>query len=233
MTRTVALAGAVAAAWAAPAQAAGPTPEQKVSYEVYKDYGADGELDPCRYTTQELELALENIGPDQRQYNSDLPRAIRDALTSRARGACVVATATPSPSPSPVPTAAVAVPTTPPPSSGQGGPKLPAPTAVPMRTVVPEPPAPVVAGVASQAALPQVELDRAAAATPGNDAPVPLIGLGVLSGLVLLGAALLCSLRSLGRPAGRLASQHHAWREASWRVGGVWEDFRDWFATGR
>ncbi len=102
-----------------------------------------------------------------------------------------------------------------------------------MRTVVPEPPAPVVAAISPQAPLPKVELDRAAAATPGNDAPVPLIGLGVLSALVLLGAALLSALSRLGRPAGTLAPQHHAWREAHWRAGGVWEDFRDWFATGR
>lgn len=212
-----------------PAAAAGPTPEMKIAYEIFKDYGRDYELNPCDYTTKELELALELVGPDILQYNTDFPRAIRTAIASRARGACTVPTATPVASAAP--TVAAAVPTLPP--ADRGGPLAPEPTAVPMRTVVPEPPAPVLAARAPQQPLAVVELDRAAAATPGNDAPVPLIGLGVLSALVLLGAALLSALRRLGRPAGVLASQHHAWREARWRAGGVWTDFRDWFETGR
>lgn len=225
------MAGAAVAALAAPAVAAGPTPEQKAYYEVFKDYSRGGEIDPCAYTTEELELALEAVGPDTRQYATDLPRAIRTAIATRARGACEVPTATPVPTA--VPTVAAMVPPPVTPSDGGGGPKPPEATAVPMRTVIPEPPAPVVAASTRQDALPRVELDRAAAARPGSDAPVPLIGLGVLSALVLLAAALLSTLRRLGTPAGRLAPQYHSWREARWRAGGVWEDFRDWFATGR
>ena len=214
----------------APALAAGPTPAEKAFYEVYKDYVPDSVLKSCAYTTKELELALKLVGPDIIQYNTDFPRAIRTAIAARARGICEVPRATPVPTAAPTVAAIVPPPVTP---KGGGGPKAPQATAVPLRTVVPEPPAPVVAATSAQEPLPQVELDRAAAARPGNDAPVPLIGLGVLSALVLLGAALLSTLRRLGRPSGRLAAQHHAWREASWRVGGVWADFRDWFATGR
>jgi hypothetical protein len=230
MIRTLVLAGACAVALPAPALAAGPTPAEKAFYEIFKDYTRTGEINPCAYTTEKLELALEAVGPDTRQYATDLPRAIRTAISSRARGACEVPTATPVPTAAPTVAAAVPPPVTP---KGGGGPKAPEAPAVPLRTVVPEPPAPVVASTSAQEPLPQVELDRAAAARPGNDAPVPLIGLGVLSALVLLAAALLSTLRRLGRPAGRLAAQHHAWREASWRAGGVWADFRDWFATGR
>ena len=51
--------------------------------------------------------------------------------------------------------------------------------------------------------------------------------------LLALTAALVLAVRRLGRGEGRLAPAYHSWREARWRAGGVWADFRDWLSLGR
>lgn len=231
MVRTFALAGAVVALGApAPAFAATPDGSKLVQILLGK-YLTTGDIDACAYTVEELQAAADNVTSDVRQYASDFPAALRDALSARARGACEEETPTPGPTAAPT-----AAPTTagggaaPPPSGGSSG---PAPDRSETQQVIPEPPAPDPIGMAPQVIASERDAEPVAATSPGNDAPVPLIGLGVLSALSLLTVMLLGALKRLGSGEGRLAPAYHSWREAQWRAGGVWDDFRDWLRVGR
>jgi hypothetical protein len=229
--RTLVLAGALVLAAAAAAGAQAPKSGEKLAYEVFTDYTKDGQIDPCRFTTEQLQEALDNVPADVRQYASDFPRAIREAIAARARGACD--------EPATEGGGSSGAPTVPPPAASTGGGSVatpvpsptPIPSGVPTEKVVPEPPAPTAVAVTPQPA--DSRLERAAAATAGNDAPAPLIGLGVLAALLLLTAAMLATVKRLGRSEGPLAPAYHSWREAQWRAGGVWDDFRDWLRVGR
>jgi hypothetical protein len=231
LIRTIALAGALVAAGAPAAQASTSPSDQKLTDAIFRDYVKDGTIDACEYTVEELQAAIDGVGPDIRQYASDFPAALRDALNARARGACEEPTPAPTAAPTPAPTVATGgtggtVP--PPPPSGPG-----APPPLKIQRIVPEPPAPVAVASTPQSDGPDAALERAAATSPGNDAPVPLIGLGVLSALSLLTVMMLGMLKRLGSGEGRLAPAYHSWREVQWRAGGVWEDFRDWLSSGR
>ncbi len=214
---------AFAAAAAAPAALALSRAE-RISYRVSSDYTKDGEIDPCKYTTAELQTALKNVSPDLRQYASDYPEAIKAAIEQRASGACDE----PAPSTGSVPPAATTAPSSLPPA-------FPTAAATPGATAtVAEPPAPDTARLPEPVADDsEALLQRAAAATPDNSAPAPLIGLGLLAVLLALTAALMLTLRRFGAGEGRLAPAYHSWREARWRAGGVWADFRDWLSLGR
>lgn len=221
----LALAGALLATAAPAASAQAPDAGDKTAYEVFVDYTKDGQIDPCAFSTEQLQTALDNITPDIRQYASDFPGAIRDAIGARARGACDEDTAAATPTPAATTGGGTA--TAPPAAS---------PTRIPPGTqteeVVPEPPAPA-ASPAPQPTTADAEIERAAAASPGNDAPAPLLGLGILAALLLLAAATLTALKRFGELGGPLAPAYHSWREAQWRAGGVWDDFRDWLRSGR
>ena len=223
----LALAGALLATVAPAASAQAPDAGDKTAYEVFVDYTKDGQIDPCAFSTEELQTALDNITPDIRQYASDFPGAIRDAIAARARGACDEdPAATPTPAPTGGETTGGTT-TAPPPATA---------TRVPPGTqteeVVPEPPAPA-ASPSPQPTTADAEIERAAASSPGNDAPAPLLGLGILAALLLLTAAALTALKRFGELGGPLAPAYHSWREAQWRAGGVWDDFRDWLRSGR
>jgi hypothetical protein len=222
-TRALALAGALSMILAGPAFA-----QQAVAEKVLADFGADGIIDPCKHTSAELRLVQKNIPPDFEQYAPDYPAAIAAALEARARGDCAgkkpqaaavtpAATATPAPTPEPTPVA----------------------TRVPTKTVVAAPPEPETITIASAttapkpSAKPDVALERVATARPANDAPAPVILLAILAGLLAISALFLMSMKRFGWEEGRLAPVAHAWREASWRTGGLWQDFRDWLRLGR
>lgn len=191
--------------------------KQTTAYKVFLDYVKDGNIDPCKYTPEQLQAALKGITPDIRQYASDFPSAIRDAIAARARGECDADQAAATPSPTATTPAADA---TPAPTTASGA-------------VVGAPPGPGGDAGAPGATVSDAALDRAAAASPDNDAPAPLIGLGILGALLLMSGATLVALRRLGVGEGRLAPAYHSWREAMWRAGGVWDDFRDWARLGR
>jgi cobalamin biosynthesis Mg chelatase CobN len=205
--------------------AASAAPGGKTTYLIFSDYTKKGSIEPCKYTTAELEAALDAVTPDIKQYASDYPGAIKDAISSRASGACDQAApaggapATPStsaPTPAPTPVA------------------TPAQTAT-TQTVIgdpPSPPGPASAPNPVQGA-PEAVLEQAATTAPHNDTPAPLIGLGLVVVLLALTALMLIAMRRLGAGEGRLAPAYHSWREARWRAGGVWEDFRDWLRIGR
>jgi hypothetical protein len=222
LSRALALAGALLMVLAVPAGA-----QKSVAEKVLADFGADGVIDPCKHTSEELRLVKENIPPDFEQYAPDYPAAVAAALEARARGECAgkkpqaavvpAATATPAPTPEPTPVA----------------------TRVPLKTVVPEPPEPekiaVVAGTTAPkpSAKPDLALERVATARPANDAPAAVILLAVLAGLLGVSALFLMTMKRFGWEEGRLAPVAHAWREANWRTAGLWQDFRDWLRLGR
>jgi hypothetical protein len=216
LTRTLALAGALFGLLAFPAVA-----QQAVAEKVLADFATDGAIDPCKHTSDELKLVLKHIPPDFEQYAPDYPAAIKAALEARARGECAgkktvkpaapVATATPAPTAEPTPI----------------------PTEVPTKTVVEDPPEPEkisIAATATATAAPSSKPDRAlervATAQAANQAPAPVILLALLAGLLALSALLLLTMRRLGY-------ESHTWREASYRMSGLWEDFRDWLRVGR
>lgn len=235
LIRTLALAGALAVA-AAPAAVASPTAEeQRATAKALDDYRA-GTFEPCKYTPEFLQLAVDGVTGDLRQYASDFPATLRDALAAHARGECDEPEPTPTPTPSP--TVAASGPVTTPgagagPGSGSGSAISPTTKTAGTQSIVPDPPAPAALSQAIQPAGADPQLERAASASPGNGTPVPLIGLGVLSALALLTVMMLSALRRMGTTGGPLAPAYHSWREAQWRAGGVWEDFRDWLRTGR
>jgi hypothetical protein len=218
VTRTPVAVAAVVLGLAAPALAATPS--------VFDDYAPDGALDPCEHTTAQLQKALDTVPPDVEQYAADYPAAIEDALEARARGDCGGGPATSgggggTPAPAETPAAAA----------------TPAPAADPATTggeIVPVPPAPgsgtTPAGAGGVAAA---ELEPAASGTPGGSAPLPVVLLGALALAAALAVLTGVAMRRLGLADDRLAPAAHAWREAAWRAGGTWADFRDWLRLGR
>lgn len=58
-------------------------------------------------------------------------------------------------------------------------------------------------------------------------APAPLVLMGVLAGLFLLGAALVLVARATGSDPAWAAAWRHGLREGSYRLSAAWADFRD------
>ncbi len=232
---------AVAATAAAPASAAKPS--------IIDDFGPDGVIDPCKHTTAQLRKELDVVGPDIAQYAADYPAAIEAALEARARGDCGGGPATSGtaggggggggggaapPATGGTPAAPDDSSTAPP--AAAGAPAAPAATADPASTggeVVAAPPAPAGATTPAPAGVPDAELARAAARTAGNDAPLPVLLLGVLAAAIALAVLTGAGMRRLGLAGDRFDPAAHAWREAAWRAGGTWADFRDWVRLGR
>jgi hypothetical protein len=72
-------------------------------------------------------------------------------------------------------------------------------------------------------------LDVGSATAPTDSGlPAPIAVLAVLAGLALLAGAALGLARLRGWDPGRLARYRHSWREAGYRVSGVWSQFGDW-----
>jgi cobalamin biosynthesis Mg chelatase CobN len=227
--RALVLAGAVLALSAGPAAA-----QTSLTNKVLGDFAKDGVIDPCKHTSEQLRLALKNIPPDFEQYAPDYSAAIEAALEARARGECAPKkkskgdAAEPAggggaaPTPTPGPAAAA-------PAPAAGGPST---------TVVEDPPEPETAPVAATAtAAPAARADRAlervATARASNPAPAPVVLLALLAAVLAASALFLMAVRRNGWEQGRLAPVTHAWREASFRTSGLWEDFRDWLRVGR
>jgi hypothetical protein len=185
---------------------------------IARDYQADGVIDPCAYTTEQLQTALNEVGLDAKQYAADFPGAIRAAIAARARGDCdpdsqpvaPAATPTPTPTPSPTPTA----------------------TEVPMKTVIEDPPLPD-ANIAFKPPSATTSLDATRIGGSDNGVPTALLLLLVLGALAALAAIAIKLGHRFGFAEGRLAPVRHNWREAAWRFGGNWESFRDWVRLGR
>src|SRR3954447_11599658 len=61
---------------------------------IFKDFKADGEIDPCKYSASELAKAKHDVPPDIEQYAPDFPDALQAAIEARAKGACTKKTQT-------------------------------------------------------------------------------------------------------------------------------------------
>src|SRR4051812_50059544 len=55
---------------------------------IFKDFKADGQIDPCKYSAAELKKAKKDVPPDIEQYAPDFPDALRAAIEARAKGQC-------------------------------------------------------------------------------------------------------------------------------------------------
>ena len=198
------MAGMVAACSVVPAHAA-PKDLRGPAMKVFRDYAPDARIDACKHASEDLREAQRTMPPDIEQYAPDYPAAVAAALHARARGDCTAPEPTPTPSPTPEPVI----------------------DALEVR----DPPAP--AAGAADSGLKDVDIQRVATAEAAADTPAPLIILGVLAGVLACFALLLVAMRRSRLGEERIERATHAWREASWRAGGAWEDFRDWLRLGR
>jgi len=228
--RALAVAGVLLAVGAPDARAQSQA-VRKAALEVYQDYAVDGRIDPCKHSSKTLKLALDNVPPDIEQYASEYPSEIQSAIEARARGECTGSKPDAAAPVVPPAGGGVATPGAPTPAP------TPVPTEVPTKTVVPEPPGPdgtAATGAAAAATPAPTAADtELASGTASNDAPLPVLLLGLLAVLLALTALLFAALRRFGIADDRLAPVGHAFREARWRAGGTWEDFLDWVRTGR
>jgi hypothetical protein len=230
MLRALALAGAVLGGAAAPAQAQLFDASSTKILKVVNDFAKDGRIDPCKHSEATLRAAL---GPAE-QLNGTYPGAIRRALRARARGDCSPqggaaagsATATPTATATGTATPAAGATTTPTPAAGAT--TTPTPAAAATTTPTPTPAAAAPAPSATPSPAP-----AAATTTSDGDRAVVLLALGILCGVLAALVLLFGLLRRLGVADDRLAPIGHSWREARWRAGGTWADFRDWVRTGR
>src|SRR3954447_10492753 len=55
---------------------------------IFKDFKADGEIDPCKYSASELAKAKKDVPPDIEQYAPDFPDALQAAIEARAKNQC-------------------------------------------------------------------------------------------------------------------------------------------------
>jgi hypothetical protein len=211
-----ALAGVLAAPAAAQADA---------FTDVFADYQKDGRIDPCAHSQADLRAARGKIPNDIEQYAPDFPAALDEAAEDRARSACPSAGAAAGATTTTGAPAATAQDA--PAEAGTPSAELTAPA-----TTVPAPPGSVQpVAVAADGAI-----VNAASRTPARgaaDAPAPLIALGVVGGLLLLGLLLWGLARFLAWDPAWLAGARHAVQEAGWRAGGLWDDFTDWLRPGR
>jgi hypothetical protein len=58
--------------------------------------------------------------------------------------------------------------------------------------------------------------------------PAPVVILAVIAGLLALAAAAFALFRTRGWDPPWLAASRHTWAETGFRVGGTWDEFRDW-----
>ena len=103
-------------AGAAPAAAQGP---------IFDDYRADGRIDPCDYSPEELKRGLDSLPPDVLQYAPDLADQLRRGAT------CAAPAPEPSQEPAPTPAAAGAPPADPPAPPRVPDPPAPDPAPLP------------------------------------------------------------------------------------------------------
>jgi len=194
---------------------------------VFKDYTADGRINPCKHSAAELQRARANIPPDIQQYAPDFPEALDAAIEARARGQCAPKKPAPA-APAAAPTPAV----TPPPSSGGGGggPSAPAPAAT-----TAAPPAPVATAAPAGAPTDQAIARAASASGDHGDgaAPAPLVGLGVLAVLAALSALGYALVRWRAWEPGWALRARHSLGEAGWRISATWAEFADWVRLGQ
>jgi hypothetical protein len=223
MLRRTAILAALAGVLAAPAAA-----QADAFDDVFADYQKDARIDACKHSERDLKAAKGQVPNDIEQYAPDFPAALDEALEDRARSGCAKERE------QPATTAATPAPT---PQSGGGGaaaaPGAPGdPAAAAPPTTVPQPP-----GTAQAvAAASDGAIVNAASTAPGkgsDGAPVALVVLAVLGGLLLVGLLGWGLARFFAWDPAWLAGARHAVAEAGWHTSGAWADFTDWLRRGR
>ena len=198
--------------------------------DMFKDYTQDNRLDPCRYTEKQLRDLKDLIPNDIAQY-SDFGAAVDDALARRAQGACNKGGAKDGTA-SAAPAAAPGTAPPPPPAAAGGAPAVSVTPAAP--AAAQPPPTPGTAPAPAPDVAGRDAIGIAARATePATDAPVPLIALAVLAGLLALATMAVGVARWRAWEPAWAERFRHAAGEAGWRASSTWAEFTDFVRLGR
>lgn len=177
-----------------------------------------GHLDPCAFTTAQLEAALRGIPPALRTTVPALRTAMESAIAAHKRGECKGVR------PEEGTTGGAAVPESAPPPVTT----TPAPAATAPTTTAPATP------VTPTTTAPAPTQQQQPAATSGGHDRKPLIVALIAAGALVLLALLLWGLaRSRGWDPVWNARMRHAWGEAGYRTTSTWAEFTDWLRLGR
>lgn len=196
---------------------------------IFKDFKADGQINPCKYSAAELQKAKKQVPPDIEQYAPDFPDALQAAIEARAKGQCDKKAAAVVPAAASTP--AATPPAAAPPAAGAAAPAAATTAAAPAQPPAPTPAAGAPAGAPTDSAI--VNAAKTSGNGGGGSTPAPLVGLAALLAMALV-AGLLWALARFGpwEPTWALRLRH-ATGEAGWRAGATWADFTDWLRLGR
>ena len=193
-------------------------------------------LDPCRYSTKELETAKAFVPVDQRQYNAALVGVIDDAIAARAQGVCNKksggsgGTGTPAPPPSGGQTPAA--PTAPGATAQQPGTQTPSAPGQPLPAQAP--PTPKAAPTPAPAIAVGNEIALASSTTDiVPETPFPMLALAILLGVLALCTIAFGVVRFFAWEPAWAVRMRHATGEAGWRASSTWSDFTDYVRLGR
>ncbi|HEV2820813.1 MAG TPA: hypothetical protein VGW11_09925 [Solirubrobacteraceae bacterium] len=203
---------------------------------IVDDLRADGAIDPCAHTGAELRAALDDIGPDVDQYAPEFPELIKAALAARATGACSrsgdgdsgggAGGGSGGGSTGGTVSGGSAAGGG---AAGLGGDGAPASGSVAGEGSTPTPETPLVASPA----VVEEAVPGAPAATQASDAPVPVLLLATLGGLMALGVLAWALARWWAFEPRWLVGTRHACTEAGYRASATWAEFSDWVRLGR
>jgi hypothetical protein len=192
---------------------------------IFRAYQQAGKIDPCAFSDAQLQQASKDVPNDIEAYAPDFPNALQAAIEARAGGACkggASASATPGASGTPGVGGTAGTP------GATAAPAGPAPAG---STVTPGPtPEPTAAPAASDQAI-----ARSARLVRDSNAgaPAPVVALGVLGALLVLGGLVYALARWLAWDPRWGRTARHALGEAGWRAGNTWSEFTDWVRLGR
>ena len=189
--------------------------------DVVNDYIKDSRLNVCQYTQDQLKKIKDAVPVDQNAYTPEFIAAVDDAIARRAEGACnkkkvteAITQAPPSGSPGGKPR---------PPKALPGQPPVAQPPPTPTADPAPAP------GVATDA----IEVAARSTASSGGDAPLPVLALAILAGLLALGGLLFGLVRWRAWEPVWAQRMRHATGEAGWRAASTWAEFTDFVRFGR
>jgi cobalamin biosynthesis Mg chelatase CobN len=228
MTTLLIAAALLSLALAAPASA-------DLGSKLVADFGDDGALNPCKYTSSELGQIKSLIANDTDAYSPDLRSAIDAMLERNAEGACNKKK-TPAQSGGGGSTTPGGAGSTGTPNSGSG---QSAPTQSSNGSGATAPgvakPAPTPGNEATAAPLISNDAINVAARSddPGDLPPVPLLVLAALMALMALGAIVYGVIRFTGWEPSWAPRARHAAAEAGWRASSTWAEFTDFVRFGR
>jgi hypothetical protein len=207
------------------------TASANLATDILQDYIPDGRLNVCSYTQAELKKIKNAVPLDQNAYTPDFIAAIDDAIARRAEGACNKKKAVPQVAAPPA-NSTVTPPPPPPPAASTG--KTPAVAPTPGK---PAPAAPAPTPVADPQPAPGVVSDAIRVAAQDTDtssaAPLPIVVLAILAGLLALGALLFGVARWFAWDPAWAVRMRHATGEAGWRASSTWAEFADFVRFGR